>query len=130
MKQILFVLALLLAFGLHAGTGIAEEKRIIDAVYAPDHPYNPALKYAGTYNQRLLFVRETRQTAWHRRPMMDRLSYVKCQDALDRLAKRTWNGTLNKDGSCGLIGGRRGELPEWATGNWLNYQEQVNGESQ
>jgi hypothetical protein len=128
MKQILLVLSLLLALGLHAGIGIAEENPAIEAVYAPDAPYNPAIKYAGTFDQKLLFVKNTRHGNWHLRPYFDRLNYIKCQDALDHLRKDgSWDGIVKNDGSCGLIG-RHGELPEWATGNRLNYEEQVSGQ--
>ena len=124
MKQFFFVFILALAVGLLPGSGFAEQKHSVQQPAAFDGPYNSSVRYAGSYKNELLFFRYA-DDGWQRKPRLDRLRSIKCKDALESLSLNgTWIGTFKVDGSCGGSGAL-GEHPEWATGNRLNYDEQL-----
>lgn len=124
MKKILSVLIAILALGFISANGFAEQKPVLKQPTAHDGPYDPAARYTGSYRNELVYYRYPNDS-WQRKPKLDRLRYITCRDATERLAKGgTWAGTFKLDGSCGGVG-HYGENPEWATGNWLNYEEQI-----
>jgi len=128
MKQILFGIAIILVCGLSAGLSSAQEQGSKGAVVKPGAAYNPKIDYAGDYRPMIVFFRNSSNDNWHRRPRLDRLRRITCQDALDALNKTgLWRGDLNLDGSCHGTPGI--ESPEWALGNRLNYDEGLQNSS-
>jgi len=120
-KLSLYVLAaLVLAF--FVGTGFAQQQK--GQTWA-GKGYDPRVIYAGDYKATLLFFKHTQNDFWRRKPHMDRLQEVSCQDALNQLnSEGAWQGSLNADGSCA---GVSIESPYWATGNRLNYDALLQG---
>ncbi len=123
MKQILFISAIILALGITAITGSAQQQGSKGTVIKAGAAYNPNIVYAGNFKEDLLFCKYEDSDIWRRVERLDRLRYVTCADALQQLRQQgTWKGHLNvNDGSCGPVG----EPLDWATGNWINYNDQV-----
>jgi len=116
MKNILWGLLVMLITAFFAVSGGAQQKN-----KAAWNDYHPEVKYQGAYKSSLIFFRYTQKDAWRRKPHMDSLQSVSCQNALDHLnSEGKWQGLLNPDGSCGMS---NIESPEWATGNRINYDE-------
>lgn len=120
MKQILFMFAIALAFGLCVTTGHAQQKGQ-DAGKKIGPVYNPAITYPGEYETNMiLFKNSPKDTIWRRIPNLDRLWKVTCPDALAHLKQEgKWEGHLRLDGSCGSIA----EPADWSMGNRRNYDE-------
>ena len=85
-------------------------------------PYNPAVTYPGDYGADGLLVKNVGSQMWFSIPQLGRIQNVTCPDAVDHLTSEgTWKGHLNLDGSCGTFD----EPAQWATGNWMNYNDAV-----
>ncbi|HTF99568.1 MAG TPA: hypothetical protein VK654_03150 [Nitrospirota bacterium] len=88
--------------------------------------YDPQTVYKGEYKWNLLLFRLSKDDFWRRQPRMERLRHVTCEDALKHLnAEGRWQGNLKSDGSCGNYTVDVKELPEWATGNRINYDQLI-----
>jgi hypothetical protein len=117
MKKTVLIMLVMLVLAFFAGSGGAQQ--INQAQMGKG--YKSQVIYPGSYKSVLLFFRHTATDSWQRKPYMDRLRKVTCQDALYHLnSEGTWKGSLNPDGSCGTSSI---ESPEWATGNRLNYNQ-------
>jgi hypothetical protein len=117
MKKMSWVLLVMVVSVVFAVSGVAQQKNTA----LPGAGYRPQVNYQGAYKSNLIFFRYSKKDAWRRKPRMDSLKSVSCQNALDRLNSiGKWQGNLNPDGSCG---GNNNEAPEWATGNRINYDE-------
>ncbi len=132
MKKVLYIIAMVLAFGSFAGNGSAQQQSFKGTIVKFGDAYNPRIVYTGRYKTDILFYKPSGSEYWKRLPRFDRLRYVKCSEALQQLNQAgLWKGSLSfKDGSCIAVGGS-GAGPqdpptEWALGNWLNYNELVN----
>lgn len=87
--------------------------------------YDPEEIYAGVYAPDQLYrvVLGSERWAGSRRPA--RVREVTCRDARHALERNGfWTGPLDPDGSCGA-----GEPTDWATGNFLNYQADLQDEN-
>jgi hypothetical protein len=119
MKNRALVFITILVLGIFVGSGFAKQK----SPTGTGQGYDPGVTYEGQCLTTLLFFRYTKNDFWRRRPHMDRLRNVVCQDALSHLNKEgKWQGDLNSDGSCGMSST---ESPEWAVGNRVNYDESL-----
>lgn len=117
MKNILLVLLALLVPVLFAVGSVAQQKNQAALGYG----YHPQVNYQGEYRTNLVFFRYTQKDVWRRKPHVDSLQGISCQNALEHLnSEGKWQGSLNPDGSCGK---NNIESPEWATGNRINYDE-------
>ncbi len=117
MKKISWVLIVMVVSVFFAVSGVAQQNN--KALLGTS--YRPQVNYQGAYKSNLIFFRYTKRDAWRRKPRMDSLQSVSCQNALDRLNSiGKWQGRLNPDGSCER---NNNEAPEWATGNRINYDE-------
>jgi hypothetical protein len=115
MKNYSLLLIAILVLAFFAGIGVAQQKNQAKI----GNGYQPQVKYPGNYKSNLLFFKYTKKDSWRRQPNMDLLKYVSCQDALNHFnSEGKWQGSLKPDGSCGWSSV---ESPEWATGNWINY---------
>ena len=89
-------------------------------------PYNPAVTYPGDYRADGILVKNVGSVIWFSIPQLGRMQNVTCPDAVDHLIKEgTWAGHLNLDGSCGTFD----EPAQWATGNWMNYNDILEAQS-
>jgi hypothetical protein len=120
MKRMSFILALVL-LSLTAAIVTAES----EGQQRPGNRlaiYNPAIIYTGDYQPDVLLFKNPWTIAWQRIPKLDHLRYVTCQDALNHLnLEGRWKGHLNPDGSCGS----QAEPADWAIGNRLNYENDL-----
>jgi len=123
MKYILCGVAFVMVCGLSAGITSAQQQWSKGAFAKAGVAYNPNIVYAGNFKADLLFCRYEGSDVWRRVNRLDRLRYVTCTDALQKLKQKgTWKGHLDvKDGSCGSLG----EPLDWAMGNWINYNDQI-----
>jgi hypothetical protein len=123
MKQALLISLMVLLFGMHAGTGIAEQKSTKGVVIQAGAQYNPAVIYAGQYKSDVLFFKSQGEGFWRRLARVDRLRRVTCPDAQAQLSKEgAWKGHLNlKNGSCATPD----EPADWALGNRINFDAQI-----
>ena len=117
MKKTVLIILVMLVLAFFAGNGVAQQIN-----KAPmGKGYNSQVIYPGAYKSVLLFFKNNTTDSWRRKPHMDRLRIISCQDALNHLNNEgKWQGTLNPDGSCGVSST---ESPLWATGNRLNYDQ-------
>jgi hypothetical protein len=82
-------------------------------------PYNPAIQYTGEHPTDVILYKNPKSDMWQLVPKVDRLSRVKCSEALYQLNREgKWQGRLKQDGSCGSFA----EPVDWITGNRLNYE--------
>jgi hypothetical protein len=117
MKNISLFFFTMLVLALFAGSGFAQQKGQTE----PGNGYEPKVTYAGQYQGNVVFFRYSKKDFWRRRPSMDLLRNVRCQDALDHLTTEgKWRGRLDQYGSCES---NSSEAPEWTVGNRLNYDE-------
>jgi hypothetical protein len=115
MKNISLFFLTMLVLAFFAGSGFAQQKGQTE----PGNGYDPKVTYAGQYHAGLVYSRYNRKDTWRRRPHMDSLPSVSCEDALGHLTTEgKWWGRLDKYGSCES---NNDEAPEWAVGNRLNY---------
>jgi hypothetical protein len=120
------ILAVSLAVGLVAvqssgwsARAEASEGRRISDGNAHRGAYDPGKIYTGAYEPQRIYKLVQGPQEWrpNRRPML--LREVTCRDARRALEdKGTWTGRLAQDGSC-----RTGDETEFATGNYMNFQE-------
>ncbi len=134
MKKVLFIIAIVLAFGSFAGSGSAQQQSGKNTIVKSGDAYNPRIIYTGRYKTDILFYKPSGSEYWRRLPRFDRLRHVKCPEAVQQLDQAgLWKGSLSfKNGSCIAQGGPGPSDPptEWALGNWLNYNELVNQQAE
>ena len=89
--------------------------------------YNPTVKYPGIYQTDQIFRRNLSTGDWAGSSFVPNLKNVSCAKAKAQLSEQgLWNGNLNRDGSCGS----NEETTDWAMGNLLNYQSNLNNEEE
>ena|SRR3990167_5192906 len=93
-----------------AGKAISEEDKIL---------YNPEVAYPVVYEAKRLYYKGHGSDVWKGISKPAFLKDVTCTDAKKTLSiSGSWNGHLNKNGSCGA----KAEPTDWAIGNYLNFK--------
>ena len=81
--------------------------------------YNPTVVYEGDYLTNALYYHNRNNPVW-RIGLKVELDRITCRPALESFRTTgLWGGHFQPDGSCGDTT----EPTEWATGNWLNFND-------
>lgn len=106
-----------------SGTQASEGPRVVADRQAGD--YDSDTIYAGVHDPNRIYRVVLGSDRWAGARHPARVRDVTCRDARNALERRgAWTGQLNANGTCGS-----GEPTDWATGNFLNFQADLDDDT-